>query len=196
VSLARFPGYYASSKSTSPTTSFLDESNSICPADLGSLVLTSLGSAAQHPEGLYDLRPIAAAHASREQSSDFSIPVCSSSFIYQPRSTSTILPPLSHTSQYNETIDSSPNRLFRESTWLPSIAHDGKILSHGGDHAYDRAGDVGSSVLLVDHPQLSRASLQPVQSLGSTLSRSIDPSRLLPQDNRLKNLVIPPHLQH
>jgi hypothetical protein len=119
--LPRLSGYSLSSGSTSPTTHSRDESNSACPEDLGSLVLTSLGFAAFHQEGLYDLRPTATAHGSSERSSDFNIPVRSSSFIYQPGNISTTLPPLSYILEHDDPITSSLDRLFRESTRLPSI---------------------------------------------------------------------------
>jgi hypothetical protein len=164
----RLSGYSSSSRSTSLTTHSHDESNSACPKDSDSLVLTSLGSAAQHQEGLYDLRPTAAAHDSWERSSNSSIPIRPSSSISQPGNTSITLPPLSYTSHCKDPIDLPPNRLFRESTWLPSITHEGIIVSLGGGRVYDRADDVGSSVLLVKHSQSSQASPQPVQSLELT----------------------------
>jgi hypothetical protein len=121
MSLLRLSGYSSSSGSTSPTTHSRDESNSACPEDPGSFVLTSLGSAALHQEGLYDLRPTATVHGSWERSSDSNIPVCSSSFIYQPGNISTTLPPLTYILEHDDPITSSLNRLFRESTRLPSI---------------------------------------------------------------------------
>ena len=144
----RLSGYSSSSRSTSLTTHSHDESNSACPEDSDSLVLTSLGSAAQHQEGLYDLRPTAAAHDFWERSSNSSIPVYSSSFIYQPGNTSTTLPPLSYTLQHDDCINSFLNRPARESTCLPSITHEGRILSLGEGRVCDRADDVGFSACL------------------------------------------------
>ncbi|XP_014550468.1 hypothetical protein COCVIDRAFT_115390 [Bipolaris victoriae FI3] len=133
LSLPRLSGYSSSSRPTSPTAHSRNETNSACPEDSSSLVLTSLGSAVLYREGLYDLRSTAAAHNPWKQSSDFSIPIRSSSFIYQPGNISTTFPPLSYTLQYDDPINSSLNRPFREFTWLPSITHEGRILSPGED---------------------------------------------------------------
>jgi hypothetical protein len=133
LSLPRLSGYSSSSRPTSPTAHSRNETNSACPEDSSSLVLTSLGSAALYREGLYDLRSTAAAHNPWKQSSNFSIPIRSSSFIYQPGNISTTFPPLSYTLQYDDPINSSLNRPFREFTWLPSITHEGRILSPGED---------------------------------------------------------------
>jgi hypothetical protein len=133
LSLPRLSGYSSSSRPTSPTAHSRNETNSACPEDSSSLVLTSLGSAAPHREGLYDLHSTAAAHNPWKQSSDFSIPIRSSSFIYQPGNISTTLPPLSYTLQYDDPINSSLNQPFREFTWLPSITREGRILSLGED---------------------------------------------------------------
>jgi hypothetical protein len=168
--LPRLSGYSLSSGSTSPTTHSRDESNSAYPEDLGSLVLTPLELVAQYQERLYDLRPTVAEHDSWERSSDFSIPIRPSSFKYQPGNTSTTLPPISYTLRYNDPIDSLPSRLFHGSAQLPSITHEGRVLSLGRGHAYNSTDDEGSPALLVNRLQASRASLRPVQSLESTPS--------------------------
>lgn len=131
--LPRLSGYFSSSRPTSPIAHSRSETNSACPEDSSSLVLTSLGSAALYQEGLYDLRSIAAAHNPWKQSLEFSIPTRPSSSIYQPGNLSTTLPPLCYTLQYDHPINFSLNRPFREFTWLPSITHEGRILSLGED---------------------------------------------------------------
>jgi hypothetical protein len=182
--LPRLSGYSLSSGSTSPTTHSRDESNSACPEDLGSLVLTPLELVAQYQERLYDLRPTVAEHDSWERNSGFSIPILPSSFKYQPGNTSTTLPPLSYTLRYNDPIDSLPSRLFHGSA--PSITHEGRVLSLGRGHAYNSTDDSGSPALLVNRSQASRASLQPVQSLESTPSLLDRPFQASPPEHQLQ----------
>jgi hypothetical protein len=171
---------YSSWKQTYPTTHSRDELNSAFPGDPGASILTSIGSTVLHQEGLYDPRCIAVAHDAWKRSSDFNIPVRSSSFICRPGNTSTTLPPLFHTMQYNDATNLSPNQPFRKSTWLPSITHEGKILSCREDPVYDRANGVGCLTLLVKHPQSSMASLQPVATSAKSRTDSVPTRSTLP----------------
>ncbi|KAK7178680.1 High mobility group protein B3 [Paraphaeosphaeria sporulosa] len=168
VSLPRPPTYSYLSKWAPSATHSVPILDSARLADPGSPAFSSSGLATLHQEGTLDLRPIIAARDFSDRNSDLNIPVNSSSYRHQPINPSTTLPSLFTTSHYNNPVDSPLNQSFRKPTRLPSLTHDGTILSMEGGREYDDTNYVGSSSQLVNDPEFTLPLLRPLPRLGPT----------------------------